>query len=40
MVEALGSPSRSAIVRRARALVERRYDWTQTVEAFEAIYRR
>ena len=41
IVRALQSPTQArAVARRARALVERRYDWDGTVAAFERLYRR
>jgi glycosyltransferase involved in cell wall biosynthesis len=37
---ALASPRLAVIARNARRMVERQYDWTATVKAFDALYRR
>jgi glycosyltransferase involved in cell wall biosynthesis len=41
MLRACRAPdARRAVSRNARAMIERRYDWKRTVDAFERIYRR
>lgn len=40
MQHALTAPDRAAVIRRARAMVERRYDWAGMVGAFDGLYRR
>ena len=40
MWHALDAPGAAAITRRARRMVERRYDWSTMVGAFDRLYRR